>query len=169
MKYCLKSGFTIIELIIVILIIGLLFSIGLPRFLNTGISGADKFIARLNKLTLEGAQKAQKFNKIYKVFINMAGKKIELLPNILNKESTKSSNPELTETIPDSIELLDFFIDNKSQFTSSSSIKKNAYFLINSAGITQDTKVLFKDNNPKSKRGSYEILLNPFMAQFKLL
>ncbi len=171
MKYFLKSGFTLIELIIVLLIMGLLISVGLPRFTDTGTNNTDKFIAHLNKLTLEGAHRAQRFNRVYKVFLNISGKNIELMPNIVQDNSSINSNIKIedSDVIPDSIEILDFLIDNKSQFSTSMSQKRSAYFLIGPSGITQDTKIIFKDHNSKPTRMRvYEILLNPFMAQFKL-
>jgi len=162
-----RSGFSIIELIIVILIIGLLLSVGLPRFMSIGISNSDKFIACLNKITLEGTQKAQKFKKTYKVFINFVSRKIELIQHVIKQDV--DVKPEDFEIFPSFIEIEDFLIDNKSQFASSFSSKKSAYFLINPDGITQNTKIIFKDNNSKSKKKSYEIVLNPFISQFKLL
>ncbi len=165
-----KKAFTIIELLIVMLIIGLIMSVGIPRFTSMGTKEFDRFIARLNGITQEGAQKAQEFNVVYKILFNITGKKIELLP--IEIEDNKNNTKKREFDIPDFISIEDFLIDNKSQFTSGKGEKRSAYFLINPMGITQNVKIIFINNNLFSrdpKTGRYETILNPFTAEFKVL
>lgn len=167
-----KKAFTIIELLIVMLIIGLIMSVGLPRFTSIGTSEFDKFFARLNSITQEGAQKAQEFNVVYKILFNITGKKIELLPIDVENDKDKNNTRKKEFDIPDFISIEDFLIDNKSQFTSGKGEKRSAYFLINPMGITQNVKIIFINNNLFSKdpkTGKYEAVLNPFTAEFKIL
>lgn len=155
-------GFTLIEIAIVILIMGLILTVGLPNLINKNIKNYEQFISNLNKVTLDGILKAESTNKVYKILINLINKKIELF---LNSDKNNTSIESLS--IPDSIEVIDFLIDNKSQFSSTTSERKLAYFLINSLGITQNCKILFKDNNLKNKN-EYEVMLNPIIGQFSL-
>ena len=159
-----QAGFTIIELVIVMLIIGLMLSIGLPKLRNSFSTEIKSFVVRLNSLTEQAAQQAQKHNIVYKVIFDFITKKVSMVPIINRQEYLKKDI-----NIPESITIDDFLIDNKSQFIIGGGTKKSAYFLINPMGITQNVKIILIDNNLQKKNSSfgiYNIVLNPFTSHF---
>lgn len=157
-----KNGFTLIELAIIILIIGILATFALPRFMSIGQTPSKQFIARLNAMVQDGVQAAHEDGHIIKILFNLTGKKIEL-------QDLSSKSVKYTIEIPDMLELEDFLISGRSQF-SGMGTKYAAYFLINPDGITQDVRIVIIDHELRAqnpKLGRFELLLNPFSGQFK--
>jgi len=156
-----KNGFTLIELIIVMLIMGVLLTVAMPRFRKFGPTSREQFVSNLNALTQEAARAAQFLSKVQKVLFDFTSHKIELW-DIDGKKLKKFTR------IPDEVEVKDFFINQKSQF--GQGLKKyTAYFLIDSHGITQDVKIFFVDHSQNVRGpslGSNEVILNPITAKF---
>jgi len=159
-----KFGFTIIELAIVILIAGLLLTIGMPRLGSLGPKPGEQFVTNLNALTQEGAREAQYLSKVQKIIFDFTVRKVELWDSD-GKRSKKFIK------MPDILDIKDFSINQKSQL--GQGVKKNtAYFLINSQGITQDVKIFLIDHSVKSidsNAGFYDIILNPITAKFNVV
>ena len=51
-----QRGFTLIEIVVVILLIGIITAMGLPRFLRSGQTPTEEFIGRLNNLVGDGVE-----------------------------------------------------------------------------------------------------------------
>ena len=159
-----NKGFSLIELMIVILLIGIVAVIGVPRFLRSRQAGAQAFVARLNDLVSEAAVDAQRRGEPLRVFFSVSAKKISV-----QTLAGKAAGGSLA--IPDSIELSDVIINGKSQFIAGGGEKDYVYFLINQEGISQEVKLILKDRavatrNPSG--GQYEFYLNPFTSVFRL-
>lgn len=158
-----KKGFTLIEILVVILIIGIMASIGLPRVFSTRTTNAEQFVARFNALVAYGVQQAIAKSRVEAVFLNLLGKKVELMDSSNNKV-------EKTIDIPKEIEVTNFFLNGVSQFDSSGK-HESAWFYINDQGITQEVKIVFTDKEILSKRPQsayFEMNLNPFTALFTI-
>ncbi len=159
-----KKGFSIIELMVVILIIGIIAAIGVPRFFKSPQRGIDTFIAGLNGLVSEAAVEAQRRGEPLRVFFSLSGKKITVEP-----AGGKTAGSSLA--LPESIEISDVTINGKSQFGAGSGEKDFVYFLINQEGISQEVRLMVKDRGIAARTpggGQYEFYLNPFTSVFRL-
>lgn len=158
-KFYYKCGFTLIELSLIIFIIGFLAAFIVPRFLKLGASEIDRFIVRLNDLVVSGAQTAQSTLKVQKVLFDFLAKKVELMA-LDSKDSKRSID------MPQGFIIDDFLINRKSQFIEGAGRKLSAYFLINPQGITQETAIIFRqEENPEI---IYKMVLNPFTTEFEI-
>ncbi len=131
--------------------------------LRSGTTASELFRASLNDITLTGAQFARQLGKVQKIFIDISGKKIELM-DLDSDKSKRSAN------IPAEMSIEDVLIDGATVFTGGGS-KLTAYFLINPQGVTQDTEIIVVDddlNSRDSSIGRYEFVLNPFTAVFNI-
>lgn len=157
-------GFTLIEIILVILIIGVIATIGLPRFLRSPISQTEQFIGSLNSLTQEGIELAQLNKASKRIFFNISGKKVAI-QSIGGKQDGRGID------IPDAVEISDALINGKSAFAMGAGEKRDLYFLINSEGISQEIVLVLTDHNIKARNprgGIFEFYLNPFTGVFRL-
>lgn len=158
-----KTGFTIIEMMLVVIIVGIMASIGLPRFVRGGQTPGQQFIARLNDLTQLGAQAALTTGTVQKINFNLQANKVEL--SSIDNKNNKTNKTEKSIEIPDDFEIIDFIINGKNQFTAGGGERRSAYFLINPDGITQETQIGVLDKTGTITR-NYQIDLNPFTGQF---
>lgn len=159
-----KSGFSLIELMIVILLIGIIASVGIPRFTRGGRRDSQVFIGRLNSLVQDGILAALQTNESQKVFFDIQNKKVEL-QGITDKKVKRSID------IPKSIEISDFNINGKSPFIAGGGEKRTVYFLINPEGISQEVNMIIIDHAIQAQQpsaGRYEFYLNPFSGLFRL-
>jgi prepilin-type N-terminal cleavage/methylation domain-containing protein len=159
-----KAGFSIIEIMLVVLIIGILASFGIPRFLLRRVTAGTTFIARLNSITAYGAQLAVKNNSIQKVVLHFVGKTISV-------STPDGEKIERSVEIPADIEIIDFYVAGKNQLAQAAQ-NYDAYFLINPDGIAQEISLSFIDHSSTGRASvdrRYTIELSPFTAQFRLL
>ncbi len=157
-------GFSLIELMIVILLLGFIAVMGLPRFLRSSRTPTEDFIGRLNVLTGEGVLLAEQTHKVYKIFFDLPAKKVEVR-TVGNAVAGKGIS------IPDLVEIQDVVINGKSQFSAGGGEKRTVYYLINPDGITQEVTLSIIDHKVranKSTGGQYDFYLNPFTAAFRL-
>lgn len=154
-----KAGFSLIELMIVILLIGIIASIGIPRFLRSPRTETEQFIARLNALVADGAQLAMQTTQSHKVFFNLLSKKVEL-------QSVADNKVKRSMDIPDHLAMENFIINGKTQFGEGGE-KRTVYFLINNEGVSQDVVMVLAVDTKQGTR-SYEFYLNPFTGVFRL-
>lgn len=158
-----RDGFTLIELMLVILLVGIIASIGVPRFLRSPATPAQDFIGSLNVLTSEAVSAALQTRKVQKVFFDLPGKKVEI--------RAVGGGTGKTITIPDAVEIQDVIIDGQSQFSAGGGEKRTVYFLINPEGISQEVTMTLLDHKVRAgnpRGGLYDFYLNPFTAVFRL-
>ena len=158
-----QHGFTIIEIMVVIFLIGIITAMGLPRFLRSRRSPTEEFIGRLNTLIGEGVETAQQTGTVQRIFFNFDAKTVEL-------QSATGTPKGKPMSIDPSIELDDILINKKSPFVGGAT-KRTVYFLINPEGISQEVVLFLIDHMARSKNprgGNYEFYLNPFTSVFRV-
>lgn len=157
------KGFSLIELMVVILLIGIIATVGIPRFLRSPVSATQTFIGRLNLLIGDGVEEAQKSGSATRIFFNIGAKKIEV-QSVAGKAFGKGM------TIPEGVSIEDVVINGKSQFLAAGGEKRTVYFLINPEGISQEVRMIIIDGKIRSRNrsgGEFEFYLNPFTSVFR--
>ncbi len=159
-----KQGFTLIEIVIVILIIGIIAAVGVPRFMRSPTSQTEQFVGRLNGLIQEAVESAQRSGASKRIFVDLIGKNVAI-QSVGGKQEGKAIS------IPDAVEVSDVFINDKSAFALGSGEKRNFYFLINPEGISQEVRLVLIDHGIRARSprgGVFEFYLNPFTVVFRL-
>ena len=73
-----QKGFTLIEIMLVILLLGIIASIGIPTFLRSGLTPTEEFIGRLNASVQDAVLLADEKHTVQKVFFDISGKKVDV-------------------------------------------------------------------------------------------
>lgn len=152
-------GFTIIELMVVILLIGIITAIGIPRFLRQPVPVTQQFIHKLNTLVIQAVEQALESSEARRVFFNISASTVEI-QDIAGKPLGGSLE------IPDEIQVSDVIINNVSQFAQGG-VKRTFYFLINAEGVSQEVRLMLVEQAPQGPR-NFEFLLNPFTNIFRV-
>jgi len=168
-----KSGFTLIELIIVIMIIGILSIVTLPALRLIGGDKRAEFVNQLSHLVQITWQNAVVTGKVHRIVFDGTNHEIKSemreLTNISDnsKNKTGENTGEYVSTAgayfkpnikwdSELFAVKDFYITNTKSESSN-----NLNFLIFPEGITQPVIINFAGDEPLS------LVLNPFSAQFK--
>ncbi|HLC06571.1 MAG TPA: type II secretion system protein [Candidatus Babeliales bacterium] len=174
-----KSGFTLLELLIVIAIIGILGSVLMPNFQRTTPRyERELFIARFNTLIQFGWQQSLITHKIHRINVDVGKKLITLAADSGEKDRSgeivfkpiPNAVEDTSCTIPDQILIKQFFIegfDMMAKFARSKTA--SVWFYIIPEGMVQN--VVINCNDTKDVRDNHPrpvgLVLNPFSAQFK--
>ncbi len=157
-----EQGFSLIELIVALLIIGIIITVGIPRLNRVGATVMDNFLVRLNTLVLDAAQRAVSENTTYKVLINFKSRppRIEIRPMQPAEKMVNSME------IPSTIQIDELYINRKVEPG-----RDEAWFFITPEGLSQEVIMNVIDRQAKESSpqlGDYGLVLNPFTRQFKL-
>jgi prepilin-type N-terminal cleavage/methylation domain-containing protein len=153
-----RRGFTIIELMVVILLIGIITAMGLPRFLRSPTPLAQDFTQRLNVLMTEAIGQAQKEGEPRRIFFNLASGMVEM-------QTQSGKRLAGTVEIPAPIEIIEVVINGENQFQRGGG--RTFYFLINAEGVCQEV-LLSLEEKKLSATVLYTFYLNPFSGVFRL-
>lgn len=156
-----KKGFTIIEIVIVILLIGIITAVGLPRFLRSPVPRAQDFIFRLNRLVMDASEQAQQQDEPRRVFFNL-NQRVVTVQNITGKPTGGKLD------FPPDLEVADVMINGVSQFQSGGGQKSTFYFLINAEGESQEVQLMITEQTKSGKSRTYEFYLHPFTSLFRI-
>lgn len=160
LQHKLAKGFTILEIMVVILLIGVIAAISIPRFLRSPVPVAEQFMGNLNSMVIQAAEQAQQDGEPRRIFFNLLARSVEL-QDVADREVGGRL------AIPDVLEITDVVINNVSQFQAGG-IKRTFYFLINADGISQEVRLIITEQTDQGEQ-SYEVLLNPFTSSFRLV
>ena len=159
-----QKGFSLIELMVVILLLGIIATMGIPRFVRSTRNQTEDFIGRLNGLIGEGVYNAQLSAKVHKIFFDLIGRKVEV-------QTVAGALVQKGIEIPKAISFEDVKINGKSTFVAGGGEKKNFYFLIDPEGISQEVQLILIDEKVRAENtrgGEYTFYLNPFTSVFRL-
>ena len=155
-----QRGFTLIEIMVVIILIAIVTAIGLPRFLRSPVPITQQFIGKLNALVSEAAEQAQQKGEPRRVFFNLSARTVEI-------QSIQGKRVGGQLDIPLVISVSDVVINGVSQFQIGGGTKRTVYFLINAEGISQEVMLLLTAETKSGPR-TYEFYLNPFTTLFRV-
>ena len=156
-----KQGFTLIEIMIVILLIGIITAIGLPRFLRSPVPIAQDFIYRLNRVIMDASEQAQQHSEPRRVFFNLGARTVVI--------QTSAGHPVGGKLdIPKELEVTDVIINGVSQFQIGGGQKSTFYFLLNAEGESQEVQLMMTEQVSSGKSRLYEFYLHPFTSLFRV-
>lgn len=145
-----KQGFSLIEIAVVLLIIGIMLSIGIPMLNHRSVDHINDFAIQLNRLVSNAVIMSAQSNKASKVVIYLQEpKKVEF--ELSNKVVEKIE-------VDSNVEFLNFTINGKDEI----GVDKVWFFILPDS-TTQEVTFSLKDNKHRQS-----LILNPFMGQFKL-
>lgn len=154
-----QSGFTLIELIFVIVIIGILSMVTLPALRLIGGDKRAEFVNELSHLVQITWQNAVVTGKVHRIVFDSANHEIRTEMRELTGEYISAAGVYFKTSIKWDLErfaIKDFYITGIKPETSNS-----LNFLIFPEGVTQPIIINFAGDEPLS------LVLNPFSAQFK--
>jgi len=165
-----RSGFSFIEIIIVLLIIGILIQGGVPRFMTKSAAPIDDVVENINKMTRLAYIRAILSGKVYRIAFRFAGQgEVQLEVG----EDTPTGEPEfkrakdmvIKSSFPwdERFEVVHFFIKGVDE--ARGGFLKDAWFYILPEGVTQDVIIDIRDRQTGEVRG---LVLNPFSVKFTL-
>ena len=141
-----RSGFTLLEIIIVVGIIGILMSVGLPRLFRLQVPANQQFVARLNAFMQQGAQAALQTARVQTIRFNLASKLVE------------RDDSQVKVSIPDELKIQDIIINGEPQVNDRTT---EVRVFITPQGRTQNVKLLLTE-----QERNFTYILNPFTVQF---
>lgn len=155
------KGFSLIELMVVIFIIGLVTAIGLPRFLRSPVPVSQDFIFRLNTLIADAVEQAQKEGEPRRIFFNLTAAVVEI-------QTAQGKRLGDSLKIPPTLGVRDIIINGVSQFQQGGGEKRTFYFLINAEGQGQEVTLFLEEQGKSGGTRTYEFYLNPFTSLFRV-
>ncbi len=143
---------------VVILLIGIVTAMGLPRFLRSPTPVTQDFIHRVNVLVTDAVGESQKEGEPRRIFFNLGARVVEI-------QTAGGKRLGGSLEIPPELDITDVVINGESQFQAGSG--RTFYFLLNPEGISQEVILYIQEKKGSSSR-SYEFYLNPFSAMFRV-
>ncbi len=153
-------GFTILELMVVILLIGIVTAISIPRFLRSPVPVTEQFIHKLNTLVTQTVEQSLQESEARRVFFNLSASEVEI-------QTIQGQTVGRSIAIPDEVQVDDVVINGVSQFQAGGT-KRTFYFLIDSEGVSQEVRLSLIEQTSSGPR-NFEFLLNPFTNLFRVV
>lgn len=168
-------GFSLLELVIVLVIIGIVSITVLPRFRKPGTIEPKEFVAKLNVLMQAAWQQALFSGHMQKVLFDFDNKKISVF-ELTQTGKTKDTDQwkpvtgsalDTEITLPTHYIFNNFYIEKKDNMLRGE--LKNVYFFILPSGIAQEVIINITDQGQEDKKAiqRFGLVLNPFSAQFE--
>lgn len=173
-----KQGFTLIEIVVVIALVGILMAIALPRFRRADPADERKaFFAQLNALLALGWQNAIITKRLHRVHFFLGKKMVVLEESAQGVDAhgepqfNRVQRAYLSTTLlwPPHLDVRRFVIEGSDEMKAHGSRKAGeAWFYITPAGIAQNVVIGIVDTNDRAMRGKarqIDLVMNPFNAQ----
>lgn len=169
-----RDGFSLIELVVVLLILGVVAVVLVPNFMGPGENQAREFSVRLNELTQVAWQNALLSHNVQRVMFDFNKRVVSA--GELTKKSDRPSQDVFTPIkivhvrtrleIPEKIVFKNFFIDGKDELAGEK--KRDAWFFIMPDGTAQSVVMNFVRRSDNEADEQVGLVLNPLNAQFSL-
>ncbi len=143
---------------VVVLIIGIIAAMGVPRFLRSPVPVTQDFIHRVNILITDAVGQAQQEGEPRRIFFSLGARFVEI-------QTAGGKRLGSSLEIPSEVEISDVVINGESQFQAGGG--RTFYFLLNPEGISQEVVLYIQEKKGSSSR-SFEFYLNPFSAVFRV-
>ncbi len=170
-----ERGFSLLELVIVLVIVGIVSIVVVPQFRKPGTIEPKEFVAKLNLLMQAAWQQALFSGNTQKVLFDFDNKKISLFEHT---QTGKTKNTEKWEPVTGSAlntEIMlpihyifnNFYIEKKDNMLRGE--LEDAYFFISPSGLAQEVIINITDQEQEDKKAiqRFGLVLNPFSAQFE--
>ena len=178
-----KPGFSLIEVLVAIVIIGIMATIVMPRLLYKKTTELDTFIENISLLTQVGYEQAVITGQIHRLFFNMKADSPYIQLQVEKKEDgdkkQKASAPQkasarefkpvsiayITTQIPfdSALSIQNFFIKNIDE--AQGGTLKDAWYYILPSGLSQEIIITIADSQKNMLRS---LVLNPFTVKFSV-
>lgn len=166
-----RDGFTFVEIIIVVMIIGILATIMVPRLFRRPVDRRQVFVGRLNQLMQEGVQRALETGTTYRIKCDFEGGRVVLESATKAGDSgdlvtqqfvpVESLYGKMWFDIPTGLIFRNLFVEGKDELLGGTT--KQTWFFIGGNGAVQMVTFVMADENFEEPQSA---ILNPFTKQF---
>jgi prepilin-type N-terminal cleavage/methylation domain-containing protein len=153
-----KAGFTLIEILVALLIIGIIASVGIPR-LQKRIPPVEQFMPQFNGLLQRAAQQALATGFVYQIMFQFdtTPQNVEISPLAPKEKVEVMDTAEIT--IPESITIKNISINDLLEPGT-----KKVWFYVTPQGIFQRVSFSLLEQTSTNTR-EYAVTLNPFTGK----
>jgi prepilin-type N-terminal cleavage/methylation domain-containing protein len=168
------SGFTLLEILIAMIIVGIMMSIVIPRVAHFGQKPEDNFVENLRILVQVGHTNALMTGVLQRVLFDFKSRGISLQQEepLAQGQNDRKFAPvrvnylKTQVKIPDNVEVRSFFIQGKDELSHAAGVETpQAWFFIMPQGLVQDVIINSVNNSTRAQRS---MVMNPFTAQFSI-
>lgn len=176
-----KPGFSLLEIVIVIALIGLLFAVGLPNLMGRKkLNERNEFFSELNTVMSEIWLRGLEKNVIHQVTFDLEHRKFVVKEKTENLDADKKPVfapiplyfAHAQYQWPESFEIQQLFVQNKDELATGgiSRTTENVWFYIMPGGASQEVIVNIVDQESDSdlEGKPFSIVLNPFTVQCEM-
>lgn len=166
-----SKGFTLIELVVVLLIMGIMMTLGLPRLFQKPRDSRELFFSQLTMLTQAGVRAAIQQRTVHRVIFDFEKSELRLecaaQPGPIEDLLTQAYAPasaawgKNTFAFPVGLLIKNLFIEGKDELAGGGT--KQSWFYIDHEGTMQSVIVVVGDEH---RDGEKSFVLNPFTKLF---
>ena len=153
-----SGGYTLIELIVVIVLIGLMFSMSLPKFRQTLLSDTlESTSLNLIGVVQELRERAVTDQVTYELHFDIPGKRIWAFPTSASEEDREMAR-EQAQKLPPDIEIMDVWSVNSGKFYNEGKIR------FSKKGYVEESMIHLQSEDGEE----VSLELSPFLGSIKI-